>query len=88
MTAPEKLKNVPAWVARKILKRKRAGIVLAGYFNGSCPVCDVHIGADIFRDKLTQQFYLFCGACGREIFQVVDHAGIRWLKPYEPPQPT
>jgi len=84
----EKLKNAPAWVARKILKRKRAAIVLAGYFNGTCPVCDVHIGTDVFRDKLTQAFYCFCGACGREIFPVLDHSRIRWLKPYEPPQPT
>ena len=88
MSTPDKLKRPLLWIARKVLKRKKAGVVLAGYFNGSCPVCDVHIGTDIFRDKLTQIFYCFCGACGREIFQHVDQARILWLKPYEPAKQT
>lgn len=81
---PEKLKRAWFWLARRILKRKKAGVLLAGYFNGSCPVCEAHIGADVLRDRLTQQHYLFCGACGREIFQHIDHSKVLWLKGYEP----
>lgn len=84
MTRLEKLKRAWLWLARKGLKRRKAGVLLAGYFNGSCPVCEQHIGTDVFRDRLTQQFYCFCGSCGREIFQIINHKEIRWLKPYKP----
>ena len=76
----EQLKRVPIWLARKVLKRKRAGVLLVGYYNGGCPVCSAHIGTDVWKDKLTQEFYCFCGACNREIYQFIDHDKIRWLK--------
>ena len=80
----EKLRRPVLWVARKVLKRIKAGVAVAGYYNGSCPVCGVHIGTDVLRDKLTQAFYCFCGACGREIYPVLDHSRIRWLKLFKP----
>jgi len=84
----EKVTKALLWLARKGLKRKKAGVTLAGYYNGPCPVCEAHIGTDVFKDRLTQAFYCFCGACNREIFQHVDQARILWLKPYLPLQPT
>lgn len=84
MTKLEKLKRAMLWVARKGLKRKKAGVMLVGYFNGSCPVCAAHIGTDVFKDRLTQEHYCFCGACGREIYQFIDHTQIRWLKGFKP----
>ena len=80
-TRPEHIK---LWLQRRILKLEKAGVKLAGYFNGSCPVCDVHIGTDVYKDQLTDQFLCFCGACGREIYQHIDQAGILWLKPFKP----
>jgi len=85
---PDFLKKGSLWLARHALKRKKAGVVLAGYFNGSCPVCEAHIGTNVFKDKLTQAYYCFCGACGREIYEHIDQARILWLKPYEPVQST
>ena len=76
----EKLRNAGIWLARKVLKRKRAGVILAGYYNGGCPVCEAHIGTDVWKDKLTQEFYCFCGACSREIYRLLLKREIRWLK--------
>jgi len=80
----EKLKRAAIWLTRKGLKRKSTGVLLAGYYNGSCPVCSQHIGTDVFKDRLTQAYYCFCGACGREIYEHIDQAKILWLKGYEP----
>jgi len=80
----EKLKLKGLWIARKALKRKKAGVSLAGYFNGFCPVCEAHIGTNVFKDRLTQAYYCFCGACGREIYQHIDHTKILWLKGFKP----
>lgn len=75
----------------KHLKERITGRVKAarivGYYNGACPLCDVHIGTDIIQDWKGKRSAR-CGACGREIFQLIDHSKIRWLKPYEPAQRT
>lgn len=75
------LKNIGIKILRKVFKRKKAGIILAGYFNGLCPVCESHIGTDIFKDKVTQQHYAFCGHCGREIFGQLDQKKIMFYAP-------
>lgn len=70
MTTLEKLKRALWSLARKGLKRKKAGVKLAGYFNGFCPYCGEHIGSDVYLDLLTRQLYCFCGACDRDVFSV------------------
>lgn len=70
------LKNIGIKVMRKVFKRKTAGVLLAGYYNGNCPVCNTHIGTDIHKDKVTQQFYCFCGHCNREIYPLLDKSKI------------
>lgn len=76
----EKLKLKLMWVMRRIFKRKKAGVLLIGYFNGNCPVCNEHIGIDIFKDKLTQENYAFCAHCNREIFDQLDKSKIMAYK--------
>ncbi len=71
------LKNIAIKVERKTFKRTHAGIMLAGYYNGKCPVCDTHIGTDIYKDKITQQFYSFCGNCKREIYPLLDQSKVQ-----------
>ena len=46
-----------------------------GYFNGACPICESHIGIDVFVDHRNKK-HSWCASCRREIFNDIDHEKI------------
>ena len=64
---------------KTILPGRAAQARIIGYYNGSCPLCDVHIGTDVTTDILGRRSAR-CGACGREIYRLLIKREIRWLE--------
>jgi len=69
---------------RKLFKRKSVLLILVGYFNGLCPVCNEHIGTDVFKDKVSHQLYIFCGHCNREIYDQLDKTRLKMYSEGKP----
>lgn len=48
-----------------------------GYFNGACPLCEGHIGIDVFEDQRKQK-HAWCASCRREILKDIDQQKTAW----------
>ena len=60
-----------------------------GYFNGTCPRCGTHIGANVTEEAVSGTRSLRCGACDAVIYEILRARGYELHEGlFEGPEPV